>query len=187
MANMPLDTSITVQPPVRGNGAIGPLASRETGPLDHLPMSEFRSAKPFGVPDIPRNGGHGANGAHVQDRARAAIARSMMARSMGRTETPRNAIGNSATVVASRGDAAGLSAGVTRNAIGVTANFRPRIPRADAGGNKIGITAAAGRAMPTAPVINGRGFARPAIGPAMIGGPARASGALSGNDFHLRH
>jgi hypothetical protein len=182
MANMPLDTSITVQPPVHGNGAIGPLASRETGSLDHTPMSEFRPAKPFGVPDIPRNGARGANGAHVQDRARAAIARSI-----GRTGTTKNAIGSSATVVASRGDMTGLNAGVTRNALGITANFRPRIPRANAGDNRLGVTAAAGPAMPTAPIINGHGFGHSAIGPAVIGGPARASGALSGNDFHLRH
>jgi hypothetical protein len=197
MANMPLDTSVTVPPPVRGNGAIGPLASRETGPLGRMPMSEFRSARPFGVPDIPRNGAqgargaqgaqgahgaHGANGAHVQDRARAALARSI-----GRTETSKNAIGSAATVLASRGDTTGPNAGSTRNAIGITANFRPRIPRAEVGGNKIGVTAIAGRAMPTAPVINGHGFARSAIGPAMIGGPARASGGLSGTDFHLRH
>jgi len=185
MANMPLDISITVQPPVRGNGAIGPLASRETGPLDHMPMSEFRPARPSGVPDVPRNGAqgaHGANGAHVQDRARTA-----MARSIGRTETPKNAIGSSATALASRGDATGPNAGGARNAIGITANFRPRIPRAEVGGNKIGVTAIAVRATPTAPVINGHGFARPAIGPAMIGGPARASGGLSGTDFHLRH
>jgi len=184
MANMPLDTSITVQPPVRGHGAIGPLASRETGPLDRMPASEFRSARPFGVPDVPRNGtqgAHGANGAHVQDRARAALARSI-----GRTETSKNAIGSSATVLASHGDTTGLNDGVVRNAIGVTANFRPRIPRAHAGDGGIGITAVAGPAMPTAPVINGHGFGHSAIGPAMIGGPARARGGLSGNDFHLR-
>ena len=182
MANMPLDTSITVQPPVHGNGAIGPLASRETGSADRVPTSEFRPAKPFGVPDIPRNSAHSAQGAHVQDRARAAIARSI-----GRAGTTKNAIGSSTTVMASRGDTAGLNAGVTRNAIGVTANFRPRIPRANTGDNKIGVSAVAGSAMPTAPVINGHGFARSTVGPAMIGGPARASGALSGNDFHLRH
>ena len=175
MANMPLDSSITVQPTVRRNGAIGPLASRETGPLDRTPMSEFRPAKPFGVPDIPRNA---ARGARVQDRARAAVARSM-----GRIGTTKNSIGGAAAVVASRGEATGLNAGITRNAIGVTTNFRPRISRANAGDNRIGFTAVVGHAMPTAPVINGHGFARSTIGPAMIGGPARASGILSGNDF----
>jgi hypothetical protein len=184
MANMPLDTSITVQPPVRGNGVIGPLAGRE--PLDRMPMSEFRSARPFGVPDVPRNGAqgvHAAQGAHVEDRARAA-----RARSMGRTETARNAIGSAATVVASRGDTTGPNVGGTRNALGITANFRPRIPRAGAGDAKTGATAIAARAMPTAPVINGHDIARSTIGPAIIGGPARSSaGMLSGSDFHLRH
>ena len=184
MANMPLDTSITVQPPVRGNSAIGSLAGRE--PLDRMPMSEFRSARPFGVPDVPRNGAqgvHGAQGAHVEDRAHAA-----RARSMGRTETARNAIGSSATVIASRGDMTGPNAGGTRNALGITANFRPRIPRAGAGDAKAGVTAVAARAMPMAPVINGHDIARSTIGPATIGGPARSSaGMLSGSDFHLRH
>jgi hypothetical protein len=179
MAGMPLDTSITVQPPLRRNGAIGPLASREAGQLGHLPMSQFRPATPFGVPDIPRNGAHGA---HVQDRARAAISRSMRS-----VEVPKTSIGSSATAIASRGDVTGLNAGISRNALGITSNFRPRIPRAGAGDYRIGITTIASRAVPMAPVINGRGFARSAIGPAMIGGPARASGILSGNDFHLRH
>jgi hypothetical protein len=247
MANMPLDTSITVQPPVHGNrsvgpfanGGIGPLASRETGAVDQRPTSEFRPAKPFGVPDIPRNSalplapgggpaapGIGPNhaaapgtafgtalGAHVQDRARAALARAM-----SRNETAKNAIGSavpsnaaagsamrtdrnfvnaaavngigsSGTVVASRGDATGPNAGVTRNAVGITANFRPRLPRVDAGQNKIGVTATT-HAMPTAPIINGRDLvARSGLGPGMIGGPARRSsaGTLSGSDFHLRH
>jgi hypothetical protein len=182
MASMPLDTSITVQPPVHGNGAMGPLASRETGQLGRLPVSQFRPGKPFGVPDVPRNGTAGFHGAHVQDRARAAITRSMRS-----VEAPRTSIGSSATMVASRGDVTGPNAGISRNAIGITANFRPRIPRVNAGSNRIGVTAVASRAMPTAPVINGRGFARSVIGPAMIGGPARASGVLSGNDFRLKH
>jgi hypothetical protein len=239
MANMPLDTSITVQPPVHGhNGAgpfnhseIGPLASRETGPEggspDQRPTSVFRSAKPFGVPDVPRNslapnnnpalpgvGLNNAPGAHVQDRARAA-----MAKAMNGGQTVKNAIGSSVTAsaapystqrvdngvtnggavsgigspmnVASRGDATGPNPGngVARNAIGVTANFRPLLPRANAGETKTGAVAVAGHEMPNAPIINGHDLSRPVAGPSVIGGPARrgGTGMLNGSDFHLRH
>jgi hypothetical protein len=227
MANMPLDTSITVQPPVHGNsgvapfnhGEIGPLASREAGPPDQRPTSVFRPSTPYGVPNIPRNslspnsnpsvpgiGLKNASGARVQDRARAA-----MARTIARTGPVKNAIGstvpgdavangtmplgrppangaavsNATTTLASRGDANGLSSGVTRNAIGVTANFRPRIPRANAE-TQAGTLAATDHAMPAGPIINGHGLARPMTGPAMIGGPAHRGGMLSGSDFHLR-
>jgi hypothetical protein len=119
-----------------------------------------------------------------------------MARAASQSAPIKNAIGavvgtagNSTTIIASRGDTGAPGAGdsVTRNAIGVTANFRPRIPRANAGEPQAGTLAATGHAMPTVPVINGRGVARPMAGPAMIGGPARNAGALNGSDFHLRH
>ncbi len=233
MASMPLDTSITVQPPVHGNGIgalnrgdVGLLASRERGPeavpFDERPTSIFRSAKPFGVPNVPRNillpngnaalrsnnpglpgvGRTNPPGAHVQDRARAAIARAM-----GRSESVRNAVGSAvssiavangalpgdsdlprgavygigrATTIASRGDV-----GVTRNAVGVTANFRPLIPRA--GSVKADAVAGAEYRVSTAPVISGHDLARPISGSAVIGGPARRSGVLSGSDFRVRH
>jgi hypothetical protein len=242
MANMPLDTSITVQPPVHGNsgvgpfshGEIGPLASRQSGPdaapFDERPTSVFRSAKPFGVPDVPRNsllpngnavvpsnnpslpqiGSRTAPGAHVQDRARAAMARAMggsgpVKNAIGSTVTgnaatngasgsdndlPNGAVygvGRSTTAMASRGDINGQNNGIARSSIGVTANFRPLIPRANAGENKTGAVAVVGHEMPTAPVINGHNYVRPLTGPGMIGGPARnGAGMLNGSDFHLR-
>ena len=238
MASMPLDTSITVEPPVRGNGIsplsrseVGPLASGESGleaaPFDQRPTSIFRPAKPLGVPDVARNslspngnplvpgnnaglpgiGWNNAPGAHVQDRARAAIARRMgysepvknaiggtisssaIAGAMGRdNDRPYGAvygIGRSTTTIASRGDINGLSSGVARNSVGVTTNFRPLIPRA--GPAKAGAATVAGHEMPTAPVINGHDPARSISGSAVIGGPARRSGILSGSDFGLRH
>jgi hypothetical protein len=213
MTKMPLDTSITVQPPVHGNsgvgpfakGEVGPLASREAGPPDQRPTSIFRPSKPFGVPDVPRNslapngnlslpgvGLKNLPGARVQDRARAATAREMSGAAPIKNAIGAAAgtIGTSTAIVASRGDtsAPGVGDGVARNAIGVTANFRPRIPRANAGVPQPGTLAATSRAMPPVPSINGRGFARPTTGPAMIGGPARTgAGALNGSDFHLRH
>jgi hypothetical protein len=232
MASMPLDTSITVQPPLHGSagvgpfghGEVGPLASREGAsegaPFDQRPTSIFRPGKPFGVPDVPRNsllpnGNPGAGlqnlpGAHVQDRARAAMARAIRG-----SQTAKNSIGvsglaipntalrnggltngvvangiaNSMTTIASRGDAnVNAGNGETRNAIGITANFRPRIPRAAGGEAKTGVVAIAGHEMPTAPIINGRDLIRPLGGPGVIGGPARraGTGALNGSDFHLR-
>lgn len=243
MANMPLDTSITVQPPLHGNagvapfghGEVGPLASRDVGsegaPSDQRPTSIFRPAKPFGVPDVPRNsllpngnpvlsnntlsvpgiGLGNVSDARVQDRARAATAR-LAARSQttknsigssvigiavpnsalrnGLTNgTAANSVGSLMTAIASRGDATVNSGdSATRNAIGVTANFRPRIPRVAIGDAKPGMVAVAGHDMPHAPVINGRDLVRPLGGPGVIGGPARRAGAgmLSGSDFHLR-
>lgn len=251
MADMPLDTSITVQPPLHGNagvapfghssfgnssfgnGEVGPLANREVGsdgaPFDQRPASIFRPAKPFGVPDVPRNsllpngnpvlsnptlsvpgiGLKNLSGANVQDRTHAA-----MARLAARAQTAKNSIGSSVigiavpnsawrngltsgatangiesamTAIASRGDANGGD-GATRNAIGVTANFRPRIPRAAVGEAGPGVLAVAGHDMPHAPIINGRGLVRPLGGPGVIGGPARraGAGALSGSDFRLK-
>ncbi len=229
-ASMPLDTSITVQPPVHRNGIdplnrrdVGLLASRESGseavPFDERPSSIFRPAKPFGVPNVPRNallptgnaalrslpgiGRTNSPGAHVQDRARAAIARAM-----GHSESVKNAVGSAVSsiavangalpggsdlphgavygigratmAIASRGDV-----GVTRNAVGVTANFRPLIPRA--GPDRADAVAGAGYRMSTAPVISGHDLARPISGSAVIGGPARRSGVLSGSDFRVRH
>jgi hypothetical protein len=248
MANMPLDTSITVQPPLHGNagvapfgrgsfgnGEVGPLASRDIGsegaPFDQRPTSIFRPAKPFGVPDVPRNsllpngnpvlpnntlsvpgiGLGNVSGAHVQDRARAASAR-LAARSQTAKNSigssvigiavpnsalrnglsngaAANSVGSSMTAIASRGNANVDSGdGATRNAIGVTANFRPRIPHGVIGDAKPGMVAVAGHDMPHAPIINGRDLARPLGGPGVIGGPARRAGAgmLSGSDFHLR-
>jgi hypothetical protein len=207
MANMPLDTSITVQPPVRGNNGvgpfnhseIGPLASREAGPEggspDQRPTSVFRSATPFGVPDIPRNslapnnnsalpgiGLKNVPGAHVQDRARAAMAKATNGGAVNSIGSPTN--------IASRGDAAGPNPGngVARNAIGVTANFRPLLPRANPSETKTGAVAVAGHEMPAAPIINGRDLSRPIAGPSVIGGPARrgGTGMLNGSDFHLK-
>lgn len=241
MANMPLDTSITVQPPVHGNGIdsfshgeIGPLASREPGPdaapFDQRPTSIFRPAKPFGVPDVPRNsllpnggtvwpsnslsppglGRTNVPGAHVQDRARAAIMRAMsqsesvknaIGSAVGSSVIANNArrgdndlpngavygVGRSMMNVASRGDLSNLNNGIVRNSVGVTANFRPLIPRASAGEAKSGVIAAANHEMPTAPVINGRNIERPVANSGVIGGPARRAGILSGSDFGRRH
>jgi len=246
MANMPLDTSITVQPPLHGanaaagpfeRGAVGPLANRGAGPeaqpFDRRPTSVFRPAKPFGVPDVPRNsllpngnsvvpnsnpnllgmGPRNPQGAQVQERVQAAMA----AGAIGRGEPVKNAIGSTvtsnaipgsaqragsasgaaptgigaSTIVVSHGDADSLNSeyGLMRNAVGLTANFRPRIPSPGAGETTPGIVAVVGREMPTARIIDGHGLMRPIAGPAVIGGPARRAGAgmLSGSDFHLRH
>jgi hypothetical protein len=204
MANMPLDTSITVQPPLHGSagvgpfghGEVGPLASREVGPdaapFDQKPTSVFRAAKPFGVPDVPRNsllpnGNPGAGLARAirgSQTAKNSIGVSGLAvpntalRNGGLTNgVVANGIANSMTTIASRGDAnVNAGNGETRNAIGITANFRPRIPRAAGGEAK------------TAPIVNGRDLIRPLGGPGVIGGPARraGTGALNGSDFHLR-
>jgi hypothetical protein len=240
MANMPLDTSITVQPPVHGanrgispfeRGAVGPLASQDAGPeaqpLDRRPTSVFRPAKPFGVPDVPRNsllpngnsvvpngnpnslgiGLRNSQGAQMQERARAIDRGEPVKNAIGTTVTSNATPGSAlragsasgalptgigtSTTIASRGDTNSLNTenGAMRNAIGVTANFRPRIPRAGAGEIKPGTVAVAGHEMPTAPIINGHDLMRPIPGPAVIGGPARRAGAgmLSGSDFHLRH
>ncbi len=194
LMNTPLDTSITVMPDLyskRGGGGFGPKKKQGVffRPLRH-PGLLGQPERPGHVaqPERPHTPSPGratttnAVGAHVQDRARAALAREA-ARAGGR-----NAIGGVASPgIVGGGGAANAPETVTKNAIGMTVPVHPNISGTSTTTEpKPGPAVATGNTANHA-AIGGHDMIRPGAA-GVLGGPARSRpGVLSGSDFHLRH
>ena len=228
--NTPIDTSITVQPPLHGrNGLTGFGAGEEKGRqlgIGQKGQIIFRPSRRPGELDHPRHftlpgatapgiAGTRIPGAHVQDRARAAMARQI------------NAIGNAATAIGGRGgphaghnvatNAIGIAGpgvggkgggdngagNVTINAIGLAVQVprgaaaakgidghganSPSVPAMNFAQRGANSGALGGPALSGGTALDGRTMIRRGAASGVIGGPAgRASGVLSGTDFHPR-
>jgi hypothetical protein len=114
----------------------------------------------------------GAAGAHVQDRAKAALERAQARTAIGSPASGN--LGGAAASPASR---------VVTNAIGVTVKLGPISPGTNVDEHKAGFVPA-GRSASGA-MINGRDLIRPGANVGAIGGPNHmAGGIIRGSDFH---
>lgn len=191
LMNTPLDTSITVMPDLyskKGDGGFGQKSKQGVffRPLRH-PGLLGQPERPGHVaqPERPRSMSLGRTttnsvGAHVQDRARAALAREAA------RAGARNAIGGVAApgIV---GGGANAPEAVTKNAIGMTVPVRPNIPGTSPATDPKAVPIVATGNTANRAVIGGHDMIRPGAA-GVLGGPARSRpGVLSGSDFHLRH
>ena len=193
LMNTPLDSSITVMPDLYSKKVGGGLGQKKKQgvffrPLRH-PGLVGQPERPGHVaqpehPHAPSPSGSmtiNAVGAHVQDRARAALAREAT------RAAARNAIGGVTSPGIVGGDAAtNAPQAVTKNAIGMTVPVRPNVPGTNTAEPKAGAVLATGNATNRA-AIGGHDMIRPGAAGG-LGGPARSRpGVLSGSDFHARH
>jgi hypothetical protein len=175
-------------------GPAGPRARKAPRALARKATTMGRTAKSMGAQAQGHSRRLGASpsvainaiGAHVQDRAAAAIARAQ------RLETSKNAIG-SGSVANLAGSLSASAAGLAvTNAIGMTVHAHPTIPAATprlTGGEQITGAAPlpfASRGPPAA-AINGTTMNRVTLNSGVIGGPAKNTvGVLNGTGFRMR-
>jgi hypothetical protein len=193
LMNTPLDTSVTVMPDLyskKGGGGLGQKKKqgvfyrppRHPG-LVGQPERPGHVAQPEHPHTLSPGGGMTTNavGAHVQDRARAALAREAT------RAAARNATGGVASPgIVGSGATTNAPEAVTKNAIGVTVPVHPNIPGTNTSEPKTGAVVAPGNPANRA-AIGAHDMVRPGAA-ALIGGPARSRpGVLSGSDFHPRH
>jgi hypothetical protein len=185
MNAMPLDTSVTVTPGLYGKKAGGmawqkknTMLLRPSKHLLHEPQQTRNLGAASGI--SPRTN---AIGAHVQDRAKAALAR---AASRGEI---RNAVGGVAAPGASTGIAgSGANVEGSKNSIGVTMPIRPNTPAVRAGEPKTVAASPAAATVVNHAAIGGRDIVHSTGRNGALGGPAKSTaGVLNGTDFHGRH
>jgi hypothetical protein len=187
--NTPLDTRITVMPDLYSKRPGGFGQQKKPGVVFRPQRRPGLVGQPEGAPRIvqpahpqmlrPAAGATATNavGARVQDRARAAMARTAARSALGAVAVPGN-VG---------GAAINGSEGVTKNAIGMTVPIHPLAPGTNGTETKPGSFATAGSASANT-MINGHAATRPGVAAGGIGGPARTTpGVLSGSSFHSRH
>jgi hypothetical protein len=126
-------------------------------------------------------GAHVANGAHIEDRVRAALARAVGKNAIG------SAMPNNLGVAPAR---AGERTVV--NAIGSPVRFRPRLPGTVIGAQPAGASVPLPNARAVhsnaLAAINGTGMTRIGSGPGVIGGAARnLSGSINGTSFRPKY
>ena len=206
MNSGPIDTSITVQPSLYGKRGLGAIDHRgalgvigQKGGVALRPLAHLGEPEHSRGLNLPGVSAPGATGAHVQDRARAAMAKHINAVGIAETDIVgrggMNAVGNvttsaigiAGTGITSKGatNAVGNIATAT-NAIGVAVRLPATVPATNLGARNTRPLSLAG-SMPAA-AIDGRTAIRPGSGAGVIGGPApkTVNGVISGTNFHAR-